>query len=107
MAILGEIRRRARQVAGPVAGISLVVYFSYHLVEGDRGLLAWRQVGEKVRVAQAELATSEAERTALDRRVNLLRAGHLDPDMLDERARATLNLVAPDERAIFAPRRPE
>jgi cell division protein FtsB len=107
MAILGEIRRRARQVAGPVAGISLVVYFSYHLVEGDRGLLAWRQVGEKVRVAQAELAASDAQRTALDRRVNLLRAGHLDPDMLDERARATLNLVAPDERVIFPPRHPE
>jgi cell division protein FtsB len=103
MAIAAELRRRARLVAGPVAGISLVVYFSYHLVEGDRGIVAWRGLNEKITTAQAQLAESEAVRTALDRRVALLRPNHLDRDMLDEQARQTLNLVAPDERVIFAP----
>jgi cell division protein FtsB len=107
MAIAAEIRRRARLVAGPVAGISLVVYFSYHLVEGDRGLVAWRQLNDKIKTAEVQLAASEASRTALDRRVALLRPGHLDRDMLDERARASLNLVGPDERVIFEPRRGE
>jgi cell division protein FtsB len=103
MAIAAELRRRARLVAGPVAGISLVVYFSYHLIEGDRGIVAWRGLNEKITAAQAQLAESEAVRTALDRRVALLRPNHLDRDMLDEQARQTLNLVAPDERVIFAP----
>jgi cell division protein FtsB len=103
MAIAVEIRRRARLVAGPVAGISLVVYFSYHLVEGDRGLVAWRQLNDQIKVAETQLAVSEAARTALDRRVALLRPNHLDRDMLDERARAALNLVGPDERVIFEP----
>ena len=103
MSIAAELRRRARLVAGPVAGISLVVYFSYHLVEGDRGIVAWRGLNEKIQAAQTQLAQSEAVRTALDRRVALLRPNHLDRDMLDEQARQTLNLVAPDERVIFTP----
>ena len=103
MSIVAELRRRARLVAGPVAGISLVVYFSYHLVEGDRGIVAWRGLNEKIQTAQTQLAQSEAVRTALDRRVALLRPNHLDRDMLDEQARQTLNLIAPDERVIFAP----
>ena len=104
MILAAEIRRRARLVAGPVAGISLVVYFSYHLVEGDRGIVAWRQLNDKITTAETQLTQSEAVRTALDRRVALLRPNHLDRDMLDEQARQTLNLVAPDERVIFGPR---
>jgi cell division protein FtsB len=107
MAIVAEIRRRARLIAGPVAGISLVVYFSYHLVAGDRGFLAWRQLSEEIRIAQADLDQSQAERDALDRRVNLMRPSHLDRDMLDERARAALNLAGPNERVIFDAHPPE
>jgi cell division protein FtsB len=103
MAIATEIRRRARLIAGPVAGISLMMYFSYHLVEGDRGIVAWRQLDDKIKTAQAQLAETEAVRTELDRRVSLLRPNHLDRDMLDEQARRTLNLVAPDERVILTP----
>jgi cell division protein FtsB len=101
MVFLREIRRRARLVAGPVAGISLFAYFAYHLVEGDRGLIAWRGLADQIRAAQAERDGVKAERLALDQRVSLLRSGHLDRDMLDERARAVLNRVGPDERAIF------
>jgi cell division protein FtsB len=48
-----------------------------------------------------DLDRVEGERQALDRRVNLLRSDHLDRDMLDERARSTLNLVGPNELVIF------
>ena len=104
MAILGEIRRRARLVAGPVAGISLFAYFAYHLVEGDRGLIAWRGLADQIEAAEAQRAAAHAERLALEERVNLLRPGHLDRDMLDERARAVLNRIGPDERVIFTAR---
>ena len=107
MVHLREIRRRARLVAGPVAGIGLVIYFSYHLVEGDRGLFAWSRLNDQIQAADAQLAQSEAERTTLEKRVSLLRPNHLDPDLLDERARAVLNQVGPDERVIFPPRKPE
>ena len=101
MSIVLEIRRRARLVLGPVLGISLVAYFAYHLVEGDRGLTAWMRLNQQVREAKTTLAAVEAERTTLERRVDLLRPQHLDRDMLDERARRELDLVGPNETVIF------
>jgi cell division protein FtsB len=102
--LVGEIRRRARFIVGPICGISLVGYFAYHLVQGDRGLAAFLRLSQEVRLAQATLAETESERRTLDQRVNLLRPDHLDRDMLDERARSALNLIGPDERVIFAPK---
>ena len=101
MSIVLEIRRRARLVVGPVLGISLVAYFAYHLVEGDRGLTAWMRLNQQVREAKTTLAAVEAERTTLERRVDLLRPQHLDRDMLDERARHALDLIGPNETVIF------
>jgi cell division protein FtsB len=105
MSIVREIRRRARLIIGPILGISLVCYFAYHLVQGDRGLLAWVRLNQQVREAKTTLAAVDAERSTLERRVDLLRPDHLDRDMLDERARSQLNLIGPHEIVIFtAPR---
>ena len=100
MFVIDEIRRRARAITGPVLAISLVGYFAYHLFVGDRGLIAWLQLTQQLHDAKATLAALDGERQALDHRVGLLRPDHLDPDMLDERARAVLNLAAPDEIVI-------
>jgi cell division protein FtsB len=81
-------------------GISLVCYFAYHLIVGDRGLLAWMELTQELRDARATLAALDVERATLERRVGLLQPGHLDPDMLDERARAALNLAGPNEVVI-------
>jgi cell division protein FtsB len=102
VSIVLEIRRRARLIIGPVLGISLVAYFAYHLVQGDRGLMAWMRLNQQVREAKTTLAAVEAERSTLERRVDLLRADHLDRDMLDERARVQLNLAGPNDTVIFA-----
>ena len=101
MSILREIRRRSRLIVGPILGISLCGYFAFHLVEGDRGLVAWARLSQQVRETRATLAETEAERMMLERRVQLLRPEHLDRDMLDEQARATLNLAGPHEIVIL------
>jgi cell division protein FtsB len=103
VSIVLEIRRRSRLVIGPILGISLCAYFAYHLVQGDRGLTAWIRLNQQVREAKTTLAAVEAERSTLERRVDLLRPQHLDRDMLDERARSVLNLIGPHEIAIFDP----
>ena len=100
MRVVHELRRRGRAIAGPVLGISLVCYFAYHLFVGDRGLLAWMHLTQELRDARATLAALDVEKETLERRVGLLKPEHLDPDMLDERARATLNLVGPNEVVI-------
>ena len=45
MTLLYEMRKRARHVVGPVLAISVFGYFAYHSVQGDRGLIAWLQLG--------------------------------------------------------------
>lgn len=101
MILLHEIRKRARHVAGPVLAISLFGYFAYHSVQGDRGLIAWLQLGQQVEIAQAVLEKVSRERSALEHRARLLRPDNLDPDMLDERARQVLSLSHPDEMVIL------
>lgn len=100
MEIWRELKRRARDVIGPVLGFCVVGYFVYHSIEGDRGLLAYARLTERLSEARAQLEEIQAERKALDQRVSLLRTDNLDPDMLDERARAILNYSRPDEIII-------
>ena len=101
MTVIQEIRRRAGFIAGPVLGVSLMVYFGYHLIQGERGLLAWLRLTQEVKAAKLHLAGLADERDTLEHRVSLLRPEHLDRDMLDERARATLNLAGPHEIVIL------
>jgi cell division protein FtsB len=101
MIVLRELRRRARHVVGPVLGLTLFGYFAYHLVEGDRGFLAWRQLTDELHGEAARLDTLRAEHAALAQRADDLKPDHLDPDLLDERVRATLDLVKPNEVVIM------
>jgi cell division protein FtsB len=96
-----RFRRWLQALIGPAFGVALTVYFAYNLVIGDRGLQAWRRLAQQLQTEQTHLAALKLERTALDRKVSDLTPDHLDPDLLDERVRATLNLVAPNELVIM------
>jgi cell division protein FtsB len=101
MIVMRALRRRARLFLGPAFGIALTGYFAYHLIEGDRGLMAWFRLNQEIRAATANLETIREQRAALDLKVSNLRPDHVDPDLLDERVRATLNFVSPDEIVIM------
>ena len=103
MSVLRALRRRAHFVLGPVDGIALTGYFAYHLVEGERGFKSWLRLNREIRTATANLEAVRAQRAALEFRVSNLRPEHVDPDLLDERIRATLNLVSPDDIVIMQP----
>jgi cell division protein FtsB len=101
MIVLREMRRRAKVLVGPVLGLALTGYFAYHLVEGDRGLLAWVHLTQELGVAKDNLAVAASERAALDHRVAHMRPDHVDPDLLDSQVRKTLDVAAPDEIVII------
>ncbi len=105
MALVREIRVRARQVAPLVLAICTLAYLAYHAVQGDRGLLAWVILKQELTQAEATLERLTGERERLARRVALLRPDGLDPDMLEERARVLLDYGRPDERVILYERR--
>ena len=106
MTVLRELRKRARFIVGPTLGIALTGYFVYHLVEGDHGLLAWIRLTREIREENARLEEVRAQRAALDLKVSNLKPEHIDPDLLDEQVRGTLNLVAPSEIVIMQPATP-
>ena len=101
MNLLGEIRRRARHIVGPVAAITLFAYFTYHVVQGDRGLIAWLKLSQQVETARIEYNRAVAEREEFASRVRLLQPQSLDTDLLEERARVTLGLAHPDDVVVM------
>jgi cell division protein FtsB len=105
MTALVQIRSRFRHAIFPILGSVLVVYFSYHMVRGNHGLIAYMNLQAKVEQAETRYAQVHGERTDLEHRVALLRPDNLDPDMLEEQARTMLDFVHPDEIVILLPTR--
>ena len=101
MGLIAEFRARARHVVGPAIGVCVVGYFAYHVIHGDRGVIAWRALEQQVATARTELARVRSDRQALEHRVRLLHPGSLERDMLDEWSRRILNYAHPNEIVIF------
>ena len=93
MSVGREIRRRVRAAVPPLVFLLLVAYFIWNATRGDRGLRAYAGRVEDLKAAQEDLKQAEADLVTWERRVASLRANRLDPDALDERARAMLNLT--------------
>ncbi len=104
MQVIKELRKQWRQIAISLLGITVIGYFGYHAVEGDRGLRSYFSMKHRVAGATAALEELRAERTVLEHRVRLLRPDGLDLDLLEERAREILNVVHEDEIVILLPR---
>lgn len=98
-----EIKRRSRKMMVPTFGALFLCYFLAHAFYGDRGLIAWAHLQKEITSAQDTLADIQSTKTHMEKRIALLRSSHLDPDMLDERARIMAGLVRPDEIVLVAP----
>jgi cell division protein FtsB len=101
MSFVENLRPRMRTVSIQVLAACLLLYFGYHLVQGDRGLFAWWGLNDKLVRAETTLGKLHLERQSLRRRVALLQRAYLDEDMLDEQVRRMLNLVHPNEVVIY------
>ena len=98
-----DVIHKIRQVLAPLFGAAAMAYFGYHAVQGDRGLIAWWNLRFELERADRTLAEVTAEKTAIQKRVQLLRPESLDRDMLEERARLMLGAVGPGELVIPNP----
>ncbi len=97
MSFIQAAKRRLRASIPPCVFLLLAAYFCYGATQGDRGLGAWRQRSDSLSAAHAEEQAATADLQTWERRVDALRNNHLDADVLDERARAMLNLSAPGD----------
>jgi len=101
-------RRRLRSALtalGLYVGAALLIgYFGVNAYTGNHGLKARADLDQQIAQLSVELAALKAERTTWERRVSLLKSDSLDPDMLDERARALLGYLDPHELTLMIKR---
>ncbi len=82
----------------------LIGYFGANAYSGNYGLTARATLEQQVAALSAELTEAKAERERWERRVALLKSDGLDPDMLDERARALLGFADPRDVVMLRKR---
>ena len=101
-------RKRLRSILtalGLYAGAAMLIgYFGVNAYTGNHGLRAQQDLDQQIAELSAEYSQLEGERLRWERRVALLKADSIDPDMLDERARALLNYVDPKDVTYLLPR---
>ena len=98
---ISALKYALREARLPALFACLFAYLGYHLVQGDYGLFAWKQMQADLTTLEAQAADLKAERVALENRVKLMRSDSLDPDMLDEQARRVLGYIHPDDVLIL------
>ncbi len=96
-----DTRWRPRHVLVTLLWVCTAAYLGYHVVQGDRGLLAWLRLTSEVNETNSRLQAAIDERIYLSHEVSLLRADSLDVDLLEERVRVLLNLVHPRDIVII------
>ncbi len=76
-------------------------YFGVNAFTGRHGLRAQQDLDQQLASMQRELGELKAEHTLWERRVALLRSDAIDPDMLDERARALIGVADPRDLILL------
>jgi cell division protein FtsB len=98
------IRPRFRMLINALAlytvAALLIGYFTVNAYTGNHGLRAKQELDRQITVLSHELAALQSERAKWQQRVSLLQAESIDPDLLDERARALLNYADPRELTL-------
>jgi cell division protein FtsB len=98
-------RKRLRTILNTLAlytlAALLIGYFGVNAYNGNRGLKAKEDIDRQMAALTADLQRLKLEHAQWERRIALLRSDDLDPDMLDERARALLDYVEPNDLTMM------
>lgn len=86
-----------------LAAALFIGYFGVNAYTGDRGLKAKQDLDAQIAQLRTDLARLKQERAVWERRIALLQSNRLDPDMLDERARALLSYAHPHDVVMRFP----
>ena len=100
MKLISELRLRARHIFGPILWATLILYITYHALQGERGLIAFWQLHWQVSSAKQIQQALKATKQRLQNRVDLLSPNSLASDMLEERVRIMLGYSRPNETII-------
>ena len=98
-------RRRLRTILNALLlyalAALLIGYFGVNAYSGNRGLKAKEDIDRQMAAMNADLQRLKLEHAQWERRIALLKSDDIDPDMLDERARALLDYVDPNDLTLM------
>ena len=96
-----NLQRLSQKAISPFFALSIIGYFIYHSIQGERGILAWIQLQERLAKATNELNAVVQERQVLEDLVCHLKPESLNRDLLDQQVRSQLGYVHSDEIVIL------
>ena len=101
MKTLLERRYLFRQNWVFILGLSLCLYFSYHLIQGERSYI--RLIGLRQAIAREEANYQKltADEAKLTQKVEMLRPGSINRDYLEERVRTMLGYRSDAEMDVI------
>ena len=76
---------------------TVVVFFGFHTLAGERGVLAKPELERKIVVATEELRVLKRKKAFIMHRVELMHNSSVDADILEEMARSELGLYSPND----------
>lgn len=97
-------QRKTGRLIVPAIAAAVVGYFSFHAYHGEYGIYSKYELERRIGALEKELEDVTAERAEIEKRVQLLRDGTIERDMLDEYARRELDYTRADEMVIMLPR---
>ena len=101
MGLFSDLQNRLRNSGFWIFGALLMIYFAFHAINGDRGLLKYLYLRQEIAEAQKIAGNYNSQKLKLEEKVKHLSNSSLDLDLLEERARIVLNLAGQDEFIIL------
>jgi cell division protein FtsB len=83
------------------ACLGMLGFFAWHGFEGPRGFRFNEKLKSQSAQLTGDLTAIQEQRANFEHRVALLRPESVDPDMLDEMARQTLDVARPGELIVL------
>ena len=80
---------------------TLIAFFGFHSLTGERGLLMRDNLDREIAAAQEHLQLLKKDNTQLESRISLMRSDIVDKDILEEMARSELGLFADNDILIL------
>ena len=96
-----NLQRLSQKALAPFMVLSVMGYFIYHSIQGDRGILAWMQLQDRLLHFQSQLKELVQARQELEEKVHDLRPESINRDLLDQQVRLQLGYTRPDEVVIL------
>lgn len=96
-----ENRHILRRNMFVMVGLALTLYFTYHLVAGERGYFKLKLLEHEIAETSQSYDSLKNEREAIETKVVMMRPGSICKDLLEERVRHTLGYSLKDEKILL------